>query len=147
MICRFCGHQVRDGALFCSHCGRSFSGNQSQSKKLNPSQKKSIIIIASIVALALLVAVFSSSSTSIEGVWMSGSKQIVFTKDGEYKSDSNFGTYTVNPDKSLEIRYSEYSFKNGVDTFIWGEEAKEDPDYWYISDGKLYFYRSEYTKQ
>ena len=42
---------------------------------------------------------------------MDGTSQVVFNKDGDYKSGANYGTYTITSDKTLEILYGEYTKK------------------------------------
>lgn len=150
MYCSFCGKQIRDGAVFCSECGRNLTTGNSKIGTVSSksSNKVWIPILAGVVAVVLLIAIIGSvASPSIVGVWMDGTSQVVFTKDGDYKSGANYGTYTITSDKTLEILYGEYSYNSGRPTYKWGPEAKEDSDYWYISGGTLYFRGGEYTKK
>lgn len=150
MYCSFCGKQIRDGAVFCSECGRNLTTGNSKIDTVTSkcSKKVWLPVLAGIVAAVLLITVISSvASPSIVGVWMSGTKQVVFTKNGDYKNDDNYGTYDITSDKTLEIEYGAYSYNSGRRTYVWGPEAKEDSDYWYISGGTLYFCGREYTKK
>ena len=153
MYCPFCGQEVRQEAVFCSACGKRISGvdtkqNDAVCKEKAAFRKNGKVLIVAIAVLLLLVPVIKSlSQPSIVGVWMDGTEQVVFTKNGDYKSGSNYGTYTITSDKTLEIQYGEYSYNSGRPTYEWGAEAKEDSDYWYISGGTLYFRGGEYTKK
>lgn len=150
MYCSFCGKQIRDGAVFCSECGRNVttenSKNSAATSKL--SQKGLFPILAGVVAAVLLIVVIRTiASPSIVGVWMDGTSQVIFTKYGEYKSDANYGTYAITSDDTLEIEYGEFSNNSGIRIYEWGPEAKQDSDYWYISGGILYFQGGEYKKK
>lgn len=153
MYCPFCGQEVRQEAIFCSACGKQISGVNTKQNDATRKEKAGIFkdkkgLIIAIVALLILFSVIKSlSQPSIVGVWMDGTKQVIFTKSGDYKSGSNYGTYTITADKTLEIQYGEYSYNSGRPTYEWGAEAKEDSDYWYISGGTLYFKGGEYTKK
>ena len=147
MYCSFCGKQIREGAIFCSECGRNLVTGNSKTN-VGISKRSWVPLVAVIALVVLLITVIKSvADTSIVGVWMDGTSQVVFTEDGNYQSDANYGTYTITSDKTLEILYGEYSYHSGRPTYKWGPEAKEDADYWYISGGTLYFRGGEYTKK
>lgn len=150
MYCTFCGQKIRDGALFCSECGRNLTTSNFKSNPVAAKSAKKIWIsvLAGIAAVVLLIVVIRSVvSPSIVGVWMNGTNQVVFTKDGNYESGANYGTYTITSDKTLEILHGEYSYNSGRLTYKWGPEAKKDSDYWYISGGTLYFRGRKYIKK
>lgn len=154
MYCSFCGHQVRDGALFCSECGRNLTTGKAknETKKAPPSKKVWIPVLAGVIVIALVIAVISSispasTSTSIVGVWMDGTDRVIFTEAGDYKDGLNYGTYAITSDKTLEIDYGEYSYHSGSTSYKWGSEAMNDSDYWYISGDTLYILGGEYTKK
>lgn len=153
MYCPFCGREVRQEAVFCSACGKQISGvntkqsNAARKEKTDSRKNRKGLIIAIVSILVLVPVIKAISQPSIVGVWMDGTRQVVFTKNGDYKSGSNYGTYAITSDKTLEIQYGEYSYDSGRPTYEWGAEAKEDSDYWYISGGTLYFRGGEYTKK
>ena len=150
MYCSFCGQKIREGAQFCSECGRNLTTGKTLKETTSvKSDKKAWIIFSSVVvAAALVVAIISSfGSSSIVGVWMDGTNQVIFTKEGDYKSGANYGTYAISSDKTLEILYGEYSYNSGRHSYKWGPEAKENSEYWYISGKTLYFRGGEYRKK
>lgn len=157
MYCSFCGKEIRDGATFCSQCGKNqqtgkmkqgVSASKSGLQALLSNKKAIISIVSVLVAVVLIVVCVNAfGSKSIVGVWMDGTDKITFTSDGDFQMDSTYGTYTIDDDKTLIMSSGEYSYWSGRWEYEYGPEAKEDSDYWYISGGKLYFRGGEYTKK
>ena len=157
MFCSFCGEEIRDGAVFCSSCGKNQITGQMKKGVLPETtsvqtlrcNKKTVrsIVSALLLIVVVIVCVNAFKSQSIVGVWMDGTDKITFTSDGDFQWDSTYGTYTIDDDKTLIMDSGEYSYHSGRWEYQYGPEAKENSDYWYVSGSKLYFRGDEYTKK
>lgn len=155
MFCSFCGKEIKDGVNFCSQCGAKQQVVNNYLKRFDKnsilsflkSKKGKVTIVAFLTALVIICSINFVSARSIVGVWMSGTKKITFTKEGDFKMNSAYGTYTIEDDKTLIMSCGEYSYLNGKWEYEYGEEAKEDSDFWYISGDTLYLRGSEYKRK
>lgn len=147
MFCSFCGKEIRDGATFCSKCGKNqLTGEMKPGA--TPLKSGTVVLVATLVCFIIVIACISRfRSNSIVGVWMHGADKVTFTSDGDFQIDSTYGTYTIDDSNTLIMSCGEYSYLSGTLEYEYGPEAKEDEDYWYISNGKLYFWGDEYTKK
>ncbi len=159
MFCYFCGKEIRDGAVFCSECGKNQTTGQpkkgiSKKSDITIEQKRKKTIFLGILAVVLIVVgIIAFSSKSIVGVWMSGTMQISFTSDGQFKRDATYGTYTIDDDKTLILDAGEYSYRSGVWEYEYSEKAIEeygdllDDGYWYIKGNTLYLNGNDFVKR
>ena len=160
IYCRFCGRQIRNDSVFCFSCGRKQStGNMAdenypiKTSIFNKKAKNIIALLLGFVALALTISIIavlinSPGSPSIVGTWRSaGGDEISFDNKGRFTEGHYYETYTIYDDKKLSMIYQDWDKLGTSYSYDWGNEAKYDDDYWYISGNKLYYRKNEYTRK
>lgn len=134
MVCKKCGKENKDGALFCTGCGSKFDDNNSvkielkENKSLtNKSSKKGlkIFIVASIVVLigiVIFLCFFMGKSKN--------NKSSIFSDDGLIKVEKNekYGYINTSGKLVIEPKYSKASDFYGKYAIV-DEKNNETGDY------------------
>ena len=154
MRCNNCGEKLKVGYSFCTKCG-----TKQPIGKLKDALQEQVLIkscskfkitwleLLIFVILLFALILFNNKESVIVGSWMCGTDKITFTSDGSVNnSDGWFGTYTIDEDNILIIDWSD-GFRSNYEEREFNTIGKEDSEYWYISNRKLYLYGREYKKK
>lgn len=154
MYCSFCGKEVRDGAVFCSQCGKNQTTGKMKNevtptrlgvKSIFKNKKTLGIVLAAVVLIAICFNSFGSKS--IVGSWenLDGGSNLTFNSDGTFEYGSHYGKYEVYDDE-ISMNFQDFNYLGEHWSVGWNENAEEEGKGWYMSGNTLYFKGDEYKK-
>lgn len=106
-------------------------------------------VFVCLVAFILIFAFSCSKHSPIEGSWVSTSGDVIqFDKNGEFRWESKYGTYTIENDTYLTLTLKNSSDFGDNRFYVFNRDAMTSSgDYWYISDNVLYISGYKYIKR